>query len=83
MKYAAHSFGCNRSSSAEPLVISQLGNAFGTSGCLTSCGDQIDKKVFMRMLSYYEISSQTVCPRGAPTKMNVTQPAAAAHRRMP
>jgi len=28
----------------------------------------------MRMLSYYEISSQTERPSGAPTKMNVAQP---------
>ena len=30
----------------------------------------------------YEIRSQTKRPNGAPTKMNVAQPAAAAHRRM-
>jgi len=33
----------------------------------------------MRMLSYYEIKSQTERPSGAPTKMNAAQPAAAAH----
>jgi hypothetical protein len=41
----------------------------------------IDKEVFMRMLSYYEIRSQTERPSGAPTKMNAAQPAAATHRR--
>jgi hypothetical protein len=83
MKCAAHSFGCNRSGATEPLVISLLGNALGTVGCFEEWRRPIDKKVFMRMLSYYEIRSRTVCPNGAPTKMNAAQPAAAAHRRMP
>jgi hypothetical protein len=37
----------------------------------------------MRMLSDYEIRSETERPSGAPTKMNAAQPAAASHRRMP
>jgi hypothetical protein len=37
----------------------------------------------MRMLSYYEIRSQTERPNGVPTKMNAAQPAAAVHRRKP
>ena len=68
---------------AEPLLISQLENAFGTSEVPDELRRPIDKESFMRMLSYYEIRSQTVCPSGAPTKMNAAQPAAAAHRRMP
>jgi hypothetical protein len=68
MKYAAHSFGCNRSGSTEPLVISQLGNALGIFGCFDEWRRPIDKKLFMRMLSYYEIRSRTVCPKGAPTQ---------------
>lgn len=83
MKYAAHSFECNCSGSTEPLVISQPGNAFGTFGCFDEWRRPIDKDVFMRMLSYYEVRSQTEHPSGAPTKMNAAQPAAAAHRRMP
>jgi len=43
----------------------------------------IDKDVLMRMLSYYEIRSQTERFRAAPTKMNAAQPAAAVHRRKP
>jgi len=41
----------------------------------------IDKEVCMRMLSCYETRSQTGRPSGAPIKMNMAQPAAAAHRR--
>lgn len=37
----------------------------------------------MRMVSYYEIRSQTERPSGAPTKMNAAQLASAAHRRKP
>jgi hypothetical protein len=36
MKYAVHSFVVFALVLAEPLLISQLGNAFGTSGCSTS-----------------------------------------------
>ena len=36
----------------------------------------------MRMLSYYEISSQTERPNGAPTKKNAAQHAVATLRRM-
>src|SRR5262245_51342292 len=63
------------------LVISQLGNAFGTSIVLDELRRPIGKDVFMRMLSDYEIRSETRCPSGAPTKINAAQPAAAAHRR--
>ena len=35
----------------------------------------IDKEVFMRMLSYYEIRSETARPSGAPTNGNATAPA--------
>jgi hypothetical protein len=31
-----HSFGCIALVLAEPLLVSQLGNAFGTQGCSTS-----------------------------------------------
>ncbi len=62
MKYAAQSFGCNRASSRGPLLVSQLGTPSAPLGGLTSSGDQIDKEVFMRMLSF-EIKSQTLCPQ--------------------
>ena len=61
----------------------QLGNAFGTSRVLDELRRPIDKEIFMRMLSCYEIRSQTERPSGALAKMNATQPAAAAHRRKP
>jgi hypothetical protein len=41
------------------------------------------KELFVRMLSCYEIRSQTERPSGAPTKMNAAQLAGAAHRRNP
>jgi len=65
------------------LVISQLGNAFDNSRVLDELMLPIDKDVLMRMLSYYEIRSQTERFRAAPTKMNAAQPAAAVHRRKP
>jgi hypothetical protein len=65
------------------LVTSQLGNAFGTSSVFDELRRPIDKDVFMfmRMLSFYEVRSQTERPSGAQTKMNPSQPPAAAHRR--
>jgi hypothetical protein len=62
---------------------SHLGKAFGTAWVLDELRLPIDMEVFMRMLNYYEIRSQTGRPSGALTKMNMAQPAAAAHRRMP
>jgi len=40
----------------------------------------IDKEVFMRMLSYYEIRSETAHP-AAPTKSSTAQPSTATQRR--
>jgi hypothetical protein len=65
------------------LVISQLGNAFGASSNGRGVEATNRQEAFMRMLSYYEIRSQTERPSGAPTKMNAAQPTAAAHRRNP
>jgi hypothetical protein len=45
---------------------------------LMSQGYEIE--IFMRVLSYYEIRSETECQSGPPTKMNAAQ-LAAAHRR--
>ena len=66
-----------------PWKSSELGNALGISTMLDDSRQPIDKEVFMRMLSYYEIRSETARPSGAPTNGNAAQPAAAAQRRKP
>jgi hypothetical protein len=64
-----------------PWKTSELGNALGISTILDDSKLPIDKEVFMRMLSYYEIRSETARPDGATTKTNAAQPATAAQRR--
>ena len=64
-----------------PWKRSELGNALGISTMLDDSRLPIDKEVFMRMLSYYEIRSETARPGGAPTKKNETQSTTAANRR--
>jgi hypothetical protein len=65
-----------------PWKSSELGTAPGVSMMLDDSRMPIDKEVFMRMLNYYEIRSETARPSGAPT--NVTaQPAPAPQRRKP
>jgi hypothetical protein len=66
-----------------PWKRSELGNGLGISTMLDDSRLPIDKEVFMRMLSYYEIRSETARPSGAPTKNNAAQPASAAPRRKP
>jgi hypothetical protein len=66
-----------------PWKSSELGNALGISTMLDDSRLPIDKEVFMRMLSYYEIRSETARPGGAPTNRNAAQPAASANRRKP
>jgi len=66
-----------------PWKRSELGNAFGISTMLDDSRLPIDKEVFMRMLSYYEIRSETARPGGAPTQTNAAQPATGANRRKP
>jgi hypothetical protein len=83
MKYAVHSFGCNRSGSGRAAGHLTAWQRLQHLWVLDELRRPINKEVFMRMLSYYEIRSQTVCPSGAPTKMNAAQPVVAAHRRMP
>src|SRR5262245_4108055 len=56
-----------------PWKSSELGNALGISTMLDDSRLPIDKEVFMRMLSYYEIRSG-----GAPAETNAAQPANAA-----
>jgi hypothetical protein len=62
-----------------PWKTSELGNAMGISPLLDDSRQPIDKEVFMRMLSYYEIRSGT-SPTSAPPEKN-SAPAPAAQRR--
>jgi hypothetical protein len=64
-----------------PWKSSELGGALGISPMLDDSRQPIDKEVFMRMLSYYEIRAETARPAGAPAKGNEAQPANAADRR--
>jgi hypothetical protein len=64
-----------------PWKSSEMGNVQGISTLLDDSRQPIDKDVFMRMLSYYEIRSETARPDGAPAKTNAAQPNAAAQRR--
>jgi len=73
-----------------PWKRSEIGNALGISPMLDDSRLPIDKEVFMRMLSYYEIRSETTRQGGAPAagrtttpagKGDAAQPAPAAHRR--
>ena len=66
-----------------PWKRSELGNSLSISTMLDDSRLPIDKDVFMRMLSYYEIRSETARPGGAPAKTNAAQPASAAPRRKP
>ena len=54
-----------------PWKSSEIGASLGISTMLDDSRQPIDKEVFMRALSYYEIRSKT----------DAAQPAAAAHRR--
>ena len=64
-----------------PWKSSELGNGPNVSTLLDDSRQPIDKEVFMRMLSYYEIRSETARPGGAPTERNAAQPNTAAPRR--
>jgi len=64
-----------------PWKSSEPGNGPTVSMLLDDSKLPIDKEVFMRMLSYYEIRSETAHPSGAPANANVTAPAAPAPRR--
>ena len=62
-----------------PWKRSELGsNVQGISTMLDDSKQPIDKEVFMRMLSYYEIRSETARPAGTPDKSNAAQPNTAA-----
>ena len=62
-----------------PWKSSELGNGPNVSTLLDDSRLPVDKEVFMRMLSYYEIRSETARPSGATT--NAAAPANAAQRR--
>lgn len=72
-----------------PWKRSEIGNALGISTMLDDSKLPIDKEVFMRMLSYYDIRSETARhdgapaagPETAPAGGNAAQPAIPAHRR--
>ena len=72
-----------------PWKRSEMGDAHGISTMLDDSRLPIDKEVFMRMLSYYEIRSETSRHDGAPSTGRETAPAGAAqpvtapHRRKP
>jgi len=61
-----------------PWKSSQIGASLGVSTLLDDSRQPIDKEVFMRELSYYEIRSETTRHDGAPAG---TRPASAAHGR--
>ena len=66
-----------------PWKSSELGNGPGVSTLLDDSRLPVDKEVFMRMLSYYEIRSETARPSGATTDRNSAAAANAAQRRKP
>ena len=66
-----------------PWKSSELGNGPGVSTLLDDSRRPIDKEVFMRMLLYYEIRSQTAPTSGATTDGNAAAPANATQRRKP
>ena len=66
-----------------PWKSSELANGPGVSTLLDDSRRPVDKEVFMRMLSYYEIRSETTPPSGATTDGNAAAPALEAQRRKP
>ena len=66
-----------------PWKSSELGNGLSVSTLLDDSRRPVDKEVFMRMLLYYEISSQTARPSGATTGGNTADTANATQRRKP
>jgi hypothetical protein len=66
-----------------PWKSSELGSGPGVSTLLDDSRRPVDKEVFMRMLSYYGIRSETARPSGATTDANAAPPANVAQRRKP
>jgi hypothetical protein len=66
-----------------PWKSSELGNGPGVSTLLDDSRRPVDKEVFMRMLSYYEITSETARLSGALTNGSTAAPANVAQGRKP
>jgi hypothetical protein len=66
-----------------PWKSSELGNGPGVSTLLDNSRRPVDKEVFMRMLSYYEIRSEAARSSGATTNGSTAAPANVAQRRKP
>src|SRR3989442_869428 len=66
-----------------PWKSSELGNGLSVSTLLDDSRRPVDKEVFMRMLNYYEIRSETARPSSVRTDGNAAAPANAAQRRKP
>jgi len=66
-----------------PWKSSELGNGLSVSTLLDDSRRPVDKEVFMRMLSYYEIRSETARTSGVTTDGNAAAPANVAQRRKP
>jgi hypothetical protein len=66
-----------------PWKTSELGNGPNVSTLLDDSRRPVDKEVFMRMLSYYEIRSETERPSGAKTDGSAAAPDNAAQRSKP
>ena len=66
-----------------PWKSSELGNGLSVSTLLDDSRRPVDKEVFMRMLSYYEIRSETARPSGATKDGNTAAPANVAQGRKP
>jgi hypothetical protein len=66
-----------------PWKSSELGNGPNVSTLLDDSRRPVDKDVFMRMLSYYKIRSETARPSSATTDGNAAAPANVAQRRKP
>lgn len=64
-----------------PWKSSEIGDSLGVSTMLDDSRQPVDKEVFMRALSYYEIRSNTTRHGGAAEQIDAAQPAPAAHRR--
>jgi len=64
-----------------PWKGSELGDSVGISTMLDDSRLPIDREVFMRMLSYYEIRSEKARPSAAPAQGNAAPPAAAQRRK--
>jgi hypothetical protein len=64
-----------------PWKTSELGNGPMVSTMLDDSKLPVDKEVFMRMLSYYDIRSEAARAAGAPANANTAAPASTAQRR--